>query len=571
MAVSFLSNVDFKRNQLENVGKLELISPSGNTREIIFDDDLNLQLGTKVVVDEFDASSITTQLGNIAIIDLSSIDPDKPNGVIAFDYMKDDAGNVDNLINGIWFDGSDISVKSGRDIIFAACNSVPNPTMRLTDMQMVIRGIINVYHPINDEVKARTEILHGSISLYDDDDHEATCINASGNSWIGADLSIYGKLNASLAVFEDTIKSAEDGWEIQSDGTVKFTDISVESDTHASMQIRNGMINTDNWSISEAGIAEIPEKVKTTRIDTELITLEYGGSVGIDPAEEAALTTGIYGHLGDMKLYAKNKVLIYPSGVKDTHSLEISSSNMIYKGTTFKANTISAIVDIVTPKITIGSATYGMVLTADSNNGSSFMLENRTFLSTSGSTVNIGKGFDSVSIDNIINNDLLVNNSAVFHGGFTVGTSTNYGINSEGTANLYDITGRSVNVSSLAANSVTVGGSAVATKAYVDEVYSKVLENPDATINSITELLALIEANQSSLISRYATTIEGDGTTKSFAIEHMIGTNNIVISVYDSNGKVVYPDVRQTSIDTLSIDFGIAPAEGETYKVIAIG
>jgi len=70
-------------------------------------------------------------------------------------------------------------------------------------------------------------------------------------------------------------------------------------------------------------------------------------------------------------------------------------------------------------------------------------------------------------------------------------------------------------------------------------------------------------------------TIEGDGTTTTFAINHNLGTRNVVFEIYEANSpyEKVYVQVLHTSLTALNVVFGAAPAVGENYiiTVIAIG
>ncbi len=123
----------------------------------------------------------------------------------------------------------------------------------------------------------------------------------------------------------------------------------------------------------------------------------------------------------------------------------------------------------------------------------------------------------------------------------------------------------------ITADALTVGGSAVATKTYVDEMFNKLMTNPDETVNSITELLALIESNKENLGNRYNDTFEGDGTTKTFTVTHDFNTWNVVVAVYDNTTrKQVFTDVTLASTDAVTIGFDTAPAEGSSYEVIVL-
>jgi hypothetical protein len=70
-------------------------------------------------------------------------------------------------------------------------------------------------------------------------------------------------------------------------------------------------------------------------------------------------------------------------------------------------------------------------------------------------------------------------------------------------------------------------------------------------------------------------TIEGDGTTTTFTINHNLATRNVVFEIYEATSpyEKVYVQVNHTSTTALTVVFGTAPAVGENYTItiIAIG
>jgi len=67
----------------------------------------------------------------------------------------------------------------------------------------------------------------------------------------------------------------------------------------------------------------------------------------------------------------------------------------------------------------------------------------------------------------------------------------------------------------------------------------------------------------------HAQTISGDGTTTSFTVTHSMGTRDVIVQVYDtSTYDTVITDVTRTSTSVVTIDFGIAPAVSENYRVL---
>ena len=73
----------------------------------------------------------------------------------------------------------------------------------------------------------------------------------------------------------------------------------------------------------------------------------------------------------------------------------------------------------------------------------------------------------------------------------------------------------------------------------------------------------------------YTTTIVGDDATTTFAIEHNLGTRNVVFEIYEAASpyEKVYVQVLHTSTTEINVVFSQAPATGTDYivTVIAIG
>lgn len=85
---------------------------------------------------------------------------------------------------------------------------------------------------------------------------------------------------------------------------------------------------------------------------------------------------------------------------------------------------------------------------------------------------------------------------------------------------------------------------------------------------------ALVQIGADKLLG-FNGTIEGDGTTTNFTINHGLGTRNVVFEIYEASSpyEKVYVQVLHTSTTALNVVFGTAPAVGENYTitVIAIG
>lgn len=130
-----------------------------------------------------------------------------------------------------------------------------------------------------------------------------------------------------------------------------------------------------------------------------------------------------------------------------------------------------------------------------------------------------------------------------------------------------------IETGSITADTMLIGDAAVATTAYVDEMYNKLLTNSDETVNSITELLALVEQNKNNLIKRFNYTITGTGNTSSFTVTHNLGTKNLVVNIFEANSpfQQVFADVKMTSTNALTVSFGAAVPNNTNYQVVVIG
>lgn len=66
------------------------------------------------------------------------------------------------------------------------------------------------------------------------------------------------------------------------------------------------------------------------------------------------------------------------------------------------------------------------------------------------------------------------------------------------------------------------------------------------------------------------TDLVGDGNTTSFDIAHTFGTRDIAIQVSESFGdyEVVHPSISMPTTTSVRVEFNIAPAVSENYRVI---
>ena len=72
---------------------------------------------------------------------------------------------------------------------------------------------------------------------------------------------------------------------------------------------------------------------------------------------------------------------------------------------------------------------------------------------------------------------------------------------------------------------------------------------------------------------RFATTITGDGTTLNFTVTHNINTRDVEISIYEAATPFAQwiTDTEATTVNTASIKFATAPANGFAYRVVVVG
>jgi hypothetical protein len=70
-------------------------------------------------------------------------------------------------------------------------------------------------------------------------------------------------------------------------------------------------------------------------------------------------------------------------------------------------------------------------------------------------------------------------------------------------------------------------------------------------------------------VSKYATSI-GDGSSTSFTITHSLGSLDAEIQVYETaTGNVVFPDMQNTTTNTSTITFSVAPTTNQ-YRVVVM-
>lgn len=68
---------------------------------------------------------------------------------------------------------------------------------------------------------------------------------------------------------------------------------------------------------------------------------------------------------------------------------------------------------------------------------------------------------------------------------------------------------------------------------------------------------------------KYATTI-GNNSALTFALTHGLSSTDVVVAVYTAaDGSVVYPDIVYTDVDTVTLNFAVAPTSNQ-YKVVIL-
>lgn len=62
--------------------------------------------------------------------------------------------------------------------------------------------------------------------------------------------------------------------------------------------------------------------------------------------------------------------------------------------------------------------------------------------------------------------------------------------------------------------------------------------------------------------------INGDGEETDFVLTHNADTKDIIVSVRDlTDDELVMPTVKATTVNTITVSFAVAPADGKQYRV----
>ena len=80
-------------------------------------------------------------------------------------------------------------------------------------------------------------------------------------------------------------------------------------------------------------------------------------------------------------------------------------------------------------------------------------------------------------------------------------------------------------------------------------------------------------ATGTSVARTFSATITGNGAITSFIVTHNFGTRDVDVTVYLNSGlfQEVIPTKQHTSVNAVTIVFGVAPGAGVTHRVVVQG
>ena len=73
------------------------------------------------------------------------------------------------------------------------------------------------------------------------------------------------------------------------------------------------------------------------------------------------------------------------------------------------------------------------------------------------------------------------------------------------------------------------------------------------------------------LAAQVSGSITGNGSTTAFTATHNLNTKNIVIALYDSSDNLVHVDTQTTTVNAVTLTFGVAPTNGTAYRWVVVG
>jgi hypothetical protein len=100
----------------------------------------------------------------------------------------------------------------------------------------------------------------------------------------------------------------------------------------------------------------------------------------------------------------------------------------------------------------------------------------------------------------------------------------------------------------------------------------------DARFQLISDGVLILDSTELVFTKYYTSTgantangiIVGDGVTTDFIVNHNLGTKDILCTIYEGDEEIG-AGKETTTINTVTARFGIPPAVGQTFRVVAIG
>lgn len=120
-----------------------------------------------------------------------------------------------------------------------------------------------------------------------------------------------------------------------------------------------------------------------------------------------------------------------------------------------------------------------------------------------------------------------------------------------------------------------------ATRAWVLQQLADLVGGAPTTLDTLNEIaealnddagvIDTILASLAAKTTKYAQAV-GDGAATSIVVTHNLNTRDVLVALYEASGSFVQwlPDVEHTSVNTITLKFGTAPAAG-AFRVVVIG